>query len=348
VEINFDSKPGLMKNMSSHSMDRSGHSFDRSVLSFDQKQFEDDAKIKRFLRYMRILPPNPYEKPAKKRIRIYTWSILILDFIAAMVAITTYDGVTTCCGVSILSPAANINWNSVIRVTTYVYLAAIFLEIIPVLRKGIPFNLLNPLMGFAITFAMFFDDRIPEAICMWLIEVSAIFLEFLVYRIKSRHYHEREARLARVDKDLEPFKYKSSRKNAPVESLSDDSDDDSLSGDSFGNEDEEAPRTSGPGGNHLTKLRLLRERRILRQTQTTDRVQLRYHFAGVAINLSFVGISMILILSIAVNGGLCFKDMKTTVFESNQLEKCSACKGTSGVCEVCNDDGSSECYYPYY
>jgi hypothetical protein len=330
-------------------MDLSGHSFQtqRSVLSFDQA-FEDDTKFKRFLRYMRLLPPHPDEKPAKKQIRIFTWSILILDFIAAMVAITTYDGVTTCCGESILSGAANIPWDSVIRVTTYVYLIAIFLEIIPVLRKGIPFNLLNPILGFAITFAMFFDDRMVEAIFMWLIEVSAIFLEFLVYRLQSKHYHERESRLVRVAKDLEPFKHKSSRKMASAESLSDSDDEESLSGDSFGDDDEEDPRNSGSGGNHLRKLRLLRERRVLRQTQNTDRVQLRYHFGGVVINLSLVGISMILIISIAVNGGLCFKDMKTSVFEPNQLEKCSACKGISGVCEVCNPDGTSQCYFPYY
>ena len=50
------------------------------------------------------------------------------------------------------------------------YLVLIFAEIIPVVRQGLPFNVLNPLLGFAITFAMFFDDSVAEALAMWIIE----------------------------------------------------------------------------------------------------------------------------------------------------------------------------------
>jgi hypothetical protein len=376
ASINFDSKParstrsGLGTKKSGMDLSSKTWHTTQSMLTVDKRQeFEDDTKFQTFLRYLRILPPHLDENPTKRLIRKCTWLTLIFDFIAAMVSITTYDGVTTCCGVPIFSLAADINWNLAIRITTYVYLIMIFAEILPVLRKGLPFNLLNPMLGFTITFAMFFDDRIPEAICMWIIEAVAIFLEFLVYRLQSKLFHERGARLEKCDEELEP--YLNSKSKRAVSNI-DTNDDASLSGSSFGEEDVEEPAfnsssesglnyssasgmchsssTSTFTGNYkLRKSRLLRERRILRSSQKTERVELRYHFGGVLINFGLICVSMALISGIASSGGLCIKNMqRPIVFEKNPLDKCSACKETSGVCEICNEeDGTSQCYYSY-
>lgn len=336
--------------------------------------FENDPHWKTALRYLRILPPYPDEKPEKKKIRIYVWCTLTLDFIAAMVSVTTYDGVTTCCGEPIFSISfVSVNWSEIIRITTYIYIALILLEIVPVVRKGIPFNIVNPMIGFAITFAMFFDDRIFEAISMWIIEAAAIFFEFLTYRLQSGIYNRRYGRLELIERDLSQYISRrnlnpnSSRHSRSSSSLSDDV---SLSsGDSFGNEDHDIQirnvsmpsmglssaamgvSMSGITGNHkLRKVRLLRERRILRQRQKADRNQLRYHFWGVVLNFSLICISLILIVVIASSGGLCVKsDERPVIFDMQQLQKCSECKGNiiNGICEICDPDGQDVCYFQY-
>lgn len=358
VAINFESRKPLKRGKSL--LDISAHSMmtTRSQLSADRQTrvFENDPPYKMVLRYLRILPPYPDEKPNKKWIRRYTWWALVLDFIASMVSITTYNGVTTCCGVPIYSVAANINWDKTIRITTYVYVALIFCEIIPVLHKGIPFNLINPLVGFTIFFAMFFDDRAFEAICMWIIESSAIVLEFMVYRIKSKIYHEREDRLVKVDQDLEAFKVEKRNKSKRLISMESDSDD-SLSGDSFDGVEDQRSKSDGSdpsfGGNNpkLKEMRWLRERRLLRETQKQARVELRYHFIGVCMNFALVGISLTLVIVIAKNKGVCFVNMQPPkIFSNDQLESCYLCKDhdEDGACEECMDDGTSQCYYPYY
>ena len=85
VEINFEPKGTPLRkasnsNHKTNSMDLSGHSFHsmKSVLSVDQSPFEDDPVWKKFLRYMRILPPVPNEKPEKKRARSKYWIVRYL------------------------------------------------------------------------------------------------------------------------------------------------------------------------------------------------------------------------------------------------------------------------------
>jgi hypothetical protein len=361
VQINFESRHTPIKRREpSKSMDFSLHSMlsTRSQLTVERpaQPFEDDNAPQKVFRYLRVLPPHPDEKPDKKWSRIYTWGALVLDFVAGMVSILSYDGVTTCCGVPIYSVAANINWNKAIRITTYVYMALIFCEIIPVVRGGLPFNLINPLVGFTIFFAMFFDDRASEAIVMWFIESTAIILEFFVYRIKSKFYHEKNERLDELDKELEMFRGKS-KKNIRV--VEDSDEDESLSENSFGEEETEDPEdpevrsTSSFGGSNpeLREMRLLRERRMLRQTQKADRVELRYHFTGVMMNFGLVGISLTLVIAVASSGGLCLRNFEAPViFSYDQLDRCDLCQDYGkGVCEVCNEeDGTSQCYYPYY
>ncbi|KAL3915836.1 MAG: hypothetical protein SGILL_005458 [Bacillariaceae sp.] len=202
----MSSRPGLSRASSSSgsNLNLSLHSFmtTRSMLSVDKEFFDDDPEWKKALRWLRLLPPHKDEKPLKKKIRIFTWLVLLFDFIAAMVAVTTYDGATTCCGEPIFSMLINLNWDVFFRVITYLYLILIFAEIVPVVRQGLPFNILNPTLGFAITFAMFFDDSVAEAVAMWIIEATAIFFEFLIYRTKARLFREETERLAKTDSDL--------------------------------------------------------------------------------------------------------------------------------------------------
>ena len=322
----------------------------RSVLTFDM-EFEDEPNWKQFLRYIRILPPHKDEKPIKRRIRIFTWVAMFLDFLAALVSITTYDGVSMCCGEPVLSIAGDINWTLAVRITTYLYMILIFAEIVPVLRGGFPFNLLNPFVGFCITFAVFFDDRILEAVIMWLIEASAVACEFFVYRLRVRVHSQREARLQETEEELKAIKQSKRKLLSQLKSgksSDDSSDEDSFAGGSFHDEttDSDDPM---PDVSQVRETRLLRERRLLRQTQSEDRRHLRYHFIGVAVNGSLAGIALMLICSIGRSGGLCVRDMVApNVFKNDQLERCYDCQGTTGVCEVCREDGTSHCYYPYF
>ena len=349
----MDNSQHSMRSKFKTSMSKNMFQSTRSVLTQDE-QFVDDNPAKTFLRFIRILPPTPDEKPTKKWIRIMTWVALVADFTAAIVSLIQYDAITTCCGVEILRIVGNVNWGLAVKITIWIYLVMILCEIAPVVRDGLPFNLVNPFVGFLITFAMFFDDRILEAVVMWTIECTAVVCEFVVYRLKLKLFNRREKRMEEVEKDLEPFredrkrrkKLKSSRRLMSSASMSSD-DEASFGGDSF--HDEESGETDDDVDlSQVRELRLLRERRILRQTQTSETQHLRYHFIGVTFNVCLVGLSMIFILSIATAGGLCIKDMVApNAFQRNQLEKCDLCKGTGReICEICTDT-NKQCYYPY-
>jgi hypothetical protein len=442
IAISFDPKPkatprpSLSRGASLASFNFSSHSLKstRSQLSIDKDPFEDDPAWKRVLRYLHILPPHKNERPIKRNIRVCTWMVLLFDFIAALVAVTTYNGATTCCGVPVFSMVLKINWDTCFRVVTYLYLIVILAEIIPVVRQGLPFNLLNPTLGFAITIGMFIDDSLAQAVFMWMMEALAIFCEFLVYRMKAVVYEEDTARLLKTDEDL--ARIKKSQKNILTASRHGGSqsfglnhslpfteqEDDSLSGHSFGEndsngsfddmDDEEDPTrkrvgstdsSSVPSGqdwssidrsvsssgqkstmtmeapariadgrgkstdelgisahsmasmaSHIPlpwerkQMRLLRARRILRQKQKQEKSELRVHIVGTCINVGLVIISLILIITIASTGGLCFFNGTAKVFDMNQLGRCNQCKGTADVCEVCNSDDNQQCYYPYY
>jgi hypothetical protein len=271
-------------------------------------------------------------------------------------------------------------------------------------------------MGFAITFAMFFDDSVAEAVAMWIIEAMAISCEFVVYRTKAKMYNEEIAKLTKTDKELEELKKNrkeikrlsrhGSQSSMPFtispDDDDDDDDDDSFSGHSFGsssddNDDDgennkKAPtakkaaitsnrkltteRTARNVKPPLTRarsfdrlgmsghesfasiemqpverkeMRLLRERRILREKQQEEQRDLRMHLVGTVINISLIIISLILIIAISSTGGLCINNGSVKIFSMDQLGKCNRCVGaTDGDCQVCNSDGSHQCYYPYY
>jgi hypothetical protein len=155
--------------------------------------FPNDPKWKEIMRSLSMLPPTPDEKPIQKKQRGFIWAAMILHFIAALVSITTYDGVTTCCDVPIFDIAsANINWDILFRITTYIYMTLIIIEILPVFQKGLPITLINPVLGFTIFFAMFFDYRILEAVTMWVIQAIAVVFEVLVLRLKVQEFKGEE------------------------------------------------------------------------------------------------------------------------------------------------------------
>lgn len=331
VELNFDErtkgrpkrKPSLDKSLGSLSMD---------------EEFENDPWWKTALRYIAILPPGPGEDPIKRKIRLFIWTSLSLEFLAGVVSIATFDGAAECCGQSIFGIAADMDWTSFIKITTYVYLSMLFLEIFPIFRKGLPFNLVNPLVGFTITVTMFFDDRILEAVTMWSIEAMAVLFETMVYRLKYLEYKKVETRIKECTEELD-YRKKSRRglNDSYSSDTSEENDRTNKSDFSFG------------GNKQLDTFRVERERRHLQNALSSEEKSLHYHFVGTIVNLSLVFLSLSLIVAIGRNGGLCVYHGETPdPFASNQLEKCNKCPKGGDACEICDPDGGNhQCYFPY-
>jgi hypothetical protein len=297
--------------------------------------FPDDARWQRALRYIRLLPATPDEPPIKRRIRIFIWCSLFFDFICCIVAITTYSCVSTCCGRPIWNVAGIIDWNKAVKAISIIYIVAIFLEVIPVVREGVPLNMLNPLLGFLISFAVFFDNSRAEAIVMWVFEVMAVIFEYLVYRSRYVLYRGKKLKIDEIDAQLEPYIVaRKARKLAANQSQ------DSF--DSFGDDDEEKVTED------YREIRLLRDRRYLRSSLATERKHLRYHLVGVIFNSVLIFITLMVVIFIARSGGLCISDYETpNPFAKDQFAKCSSCLATTGTCEICTD-ATTQCYYPYY
>lgn len=295
-------------------------------------------------------------------------------------AIITYGGETTqCCGMSIMSAFGGTDyWDLIIKIITCGYMLLIFLEVFPVITGGFPFNLFNPFIGFLITFAVFFSDSMVEAAVMWTIEACAVFCELYIYRLLLMRFNERKSRLKNTRKEIAKLrkikrKVKDQFENGKVltransqDVLNIDYDDD----DSFAEDDtflDEMETQKNHVGNRtalvtaadistVRETRLLRERRKLIQSQTEEERDLRYHFVGVSINVFLVVFSLLMIIIIAKNGGMCIRGMQFgNIFKNDQLDKCNLCVDVDGPCEKCSweDAGetiispNSQCYYPY-
>eukprot|EP00531_Pseudo-nitzschia_arenysensis_P017405 CAMPEP_0116153474 /NCGR_PEP_ID=MMETSP0329-20121206/21266_1 /TAXON_ID=697910 /ORGANISM="Pseudo-nitzschia arenysensis, Strain B593" /LENGTH=1088 /DNA_ID=CAMNT_0003650389 /DNA_START=349 /DNA_END=3615 /DNA_ORIENTATION=+ len=203
-KLSRSSSENSLFGMSTHSLQSN-----RSQMSIDKPEpFENDPKWKAALRYIYLLPPYRNESKLKKKIRHFTWISMLLDFIAATVAVVQYQGSALCCGEPIYDVIMDINWDVLFRVVTYMYMCMIVAEIVPVIKNGIPFNIVNPGIGLIITFGMFFDDSIAEAVAMWVIEALAIFFEFMVYRVNARVFFETSFKLNQVDEEIEELKKK--------------------------------------------------------------------------------------------------------------------------------------------
>lgn len=310
-------------------------------------------------------------------------------------AIITWQGETTkCCGQSILSAIGGrgggggdgSEWDTAIEITTYLYMLLIFLEVVPVMRDRFPFNLMNPFIGFLITFAVFFSDSIIEAASMWVFEAMAVTCEAVNYRLRSLRFAKRKARLKNTKKEIEKLrKIKRKVKNQydnnggklltrgdSAQFVLDLDDSSSFAEDSSFNDDIETNNNSADlntvaGRTAVTTVsnigthretRLLRERRQLIRSQAEDEQDLRVHFFGVFFNVVLVFFSLLMMVVIAKNRGTCLVGLKFgNVFKNNQLEQCYLCTDSDGnyrmdpgdACEVCdyNDPSLSQCYYPY-
>jgi len=326
------------RGMRQQSMRIPSHSFDG-----------EEPKWKQGLRYLHILQPSPDETRIQRKQRYLTWLALFLDFVAALVSIVSYTRATRCCSVPIFDAAsAAIDWDVFIRVTTYVYTALLFVEVIPVLKKGLPINLVNPLLGFTITFGMFFDDRIIEAIIMWLIEASAIACEVAVFFLVRKEFLLGNKRIEDATNEIEIRKPKCKRKFNPR----------SSSKKTFNDEEEGANSDL----KRLDTFRLERERRRLKVSQSAEEINLRYHLIGTIMNCGLVALSLGLIAGIGKNGGLCISEMESPpIFANDQKERCSLCFTPESlqdndiwdeegyVCQLCDASGKGKhtCYFGY-
>ena len=348
--------PGILAKGSSHSNDGSATHF----LGHQTSEFKDDNPLQKFLRWIRILPPTRNEPKTHKIIRILIWTTLFLDIIVAIVSITTFDKVTECCGEPIFSVVSTIDWTKAIQIVTYIYIIGIVCEIIPVVRERFPWNLLNPAFGLIISFSVFFDDSRLEAVCMWAFEATAVILEFVIYILKRRLYRESLEHLAQLDKELKPYikedklrqkKEQETSKQIKELGLSMHNSmhhNSTCSFDDFMYSEREEGTTPVNSKKNRKEFTLLRKRRQLRQETSDERVKLRYHLFGCVFNLVLVAVALMCIILIARSGGLCIKDLETpNIFLKDQLEKCDACKGSTGVCEICTAE-TTQCYYPYF
>ena len=257
--------------------------------------------------------------PIKRWLRFLTWLTFICDATAALVALVQFSGdsVAQCCGRDILNMGGiNVQWSVIMRYATIFYLILILLEVYPVLRRGFPFNIVNPIIGFCISFALFFDDSYVEALIMWCIETCAVLSEFAVYRVKIRQVNMRAAEI----KTLMP---KTTKKK-----------------ESFEDEDE-----------YLKDLHKARRRYyVLKQEQRMDQRLLQYLHVAVYMNIVMSSIVLMLILVIARNGGLCIVGFDyPNPFTSNQIGRCDLCtSGPDIPCQIClPEDDIHQCYFPY-
>jgi hypothetical protein len=280
-----------------------------------------------------VVPPDPWyialgrgllllEKkgeettPIKIWLRLLTWLTFICDATAAIVVLIQFDTVQQCCDRDIMNLGSiNLDWQDIIRYAVIFYLILILLEVYPVLRRGFPFNIINPMIGFTISLALFFDDGYTEALIMWCIETIAVLCEFAAYRVKIRQINMRTVEI----KTIMP---KTTKKK-----------------ESFEDEDE-----------YLKDLHKARRRYyVLKQEQRMDKRLLQYLHVAVYMNIIMSSIILMLILVIARNGGLCIVDFDyPNPFASNQFERCNLCPDPEQLCEVCHAATETyQCYIPY-
>jgi hypothetical protein len=216
------------------------------------------------------------------------------------------------------------------------------------------------MVGFLITFAVFFENGLLEAACMWAIEACTVMCEFCIFRLRSTAYEERVKRMEKTEEEIKTLRatkkkvkklYESGHiLNMSHHSVGSISEDDDSFHDETGHKDDitTGGKTTGTDISKVRENKLYRERRVLRESNANDRRHLRYHLIGTCINSFLLGLSLLIICVISKNKGLCIVDMEApNVFLNNQLERCFHCQGVEGTCEICHADGTSQCYYPY-
>jgi hypothetical protein len=286
-------------------------------------KFPNDTGWQKCLRYLRILPPVPNEGRTQRRMRYLIWSTLILDFLVAIVSIATFGGtVTMCCNQATMASIPGIDWNLFFNVISYIYLAGILMEIHPVVREGpIPWNLLNPIFGSTLGFAVFVDDSKAEAIIIWMMELGTVILECLTYLKLKKLYKREERRIHKLSATIKSERRKNKDGKRPGE---------------------------------FRKNAFLRERRNLRIEYSKSTKKLQIHFAGVMINIALICLTLLLMILVARGGGMCLVGGEgLDLFSPDQRDRCSLCaiesNGWQDPCVKCKDNGEpDQCFYPYF
>ena len=276
--------------------------------------------IVKFLVFIKCLPDARADStPLKLALRWLQWASMLADIGAGVVAVVTFSGVTYCCGDPILnSGGVSLPWEVVIRIFTYIYLLLIVMEIYPVVKMGIPFNLINPLLGFVVFVAMFFDDSRTEALIMWGIESFAVLCEYGILLAKMQ---QRDI----LAKEVKKASKLTSRKR-----------EDRLRETAIDRDEAEMEISRNRQEFYRLKLEQSREKKLL-----------WYLRLAAYLNICLVLIMLAFIVVISYAGGLCVSGNKApNPFHLNQLSRCSACTEIDGFCEVCADT-MKQCYFPY-
>ena len=257
--------------------------------------------------------------PVKLALRWLQWASLIADVSAGVVAVITFSGVTYCCGDAILNfGGIDLPWRIMVRTLTYTYLVLILAEIYPVVKKGIPFNLVNPILGFIVTVAMFFDDSRKQALTMWGIETFAVLCEYGILLAKMQQRDVLAKEVKRAGKLTSRKREERARETA------------------LDRDEAEAEISRNRQEYYRLKLEQKREKKLLWYLRVAS-----------YLNISFVIIFLAFVVIISHAGGLCVNgNTAPNPFNLNQLENCPACTEIDGHCEVCADD-VKQCYFPY-
>lgn len=264
----------------------------------------------------RCMPKDPADStPLKNGLRGLQWMAIIFDLTAAIVAIASFSGTTLCCGSPVLNIIGTAPWDTIIPIGSYVYAGMIVLEIYPVIRKGFPFNIINPLFGCALAIACFFDDSYVMAMSMWGLEALAVLCECTIYLLKAKQKRERERDMVRIGRLTK-------RDLKPNESIT-------------------------KHEREIAKAR--RQYRQLKEEYSADNKVLWYLAVGNCINLALIGSVLVLIVFVNMAGGLCI-DIHGGIpnpFDRDQIARCYECpQDPSQNCEVCAAENNM-CYYAY-
>lgn len=297
----------------------------QSVQAFvDEETTEEESKQEcsvtrimiRTLILLRLLPEDE-ENWTRIQIglRLAQWLALIPDFSAAVVSVTSFSHLVMCCG----KPVVNLgdygfDWCKLFERLTLAYLIMVVLEIYPVVRKGLPFNLINPPLGFFLTIVLFFDQGKFDAFIMWVLEALSVLFEYVVYRLKL-------SQRKRLSKEVAFVEQLAQRKQRDEESQAD-----------YDEYMEEAQRL-------LVGMKA--------KADVDDRLirMLRY---GLVLNTGLVLLILIFIILIVRAGGLCFNTAQMlNPLASDQLARCPMIVTDKMFSEVCTHE-IQQCYIPYH
>ena len=331
------------------------------MISLD-KESEEEVFWVTCLRSLRILPPHRDEKPIKRRMRLLTWAALILDLTVPLVSIGTYQGIHYCCGKPIPNMAGNYGSDTAILASMYIYVVFILCETYPVLNKGLPMNLGNPMVGYLFSFAVFFHNlKLVNVIIMCCVESCSVICQVLKYCCVRLELRERKQQVEICEKKMLPIREQTKSGSdlilkkpgkdellVPLGDLKSNSDDSSSR---IG----KSPKDSSQDGDlegapelmlQHQELRLLRNQRT--RIQEERRLQ-RYYLGALVFNVFLACGSLVLVICISTSGGLCFVDNQPpNIFKFNQLSNRDKCNGLAGDgCQICSADETSQCYFPF-